>query len=73
MAAPVALPFVGVQPHAASRTGFGDAGTARPRVCMVAHPPALLSRVARDAAAEGGRSWAEVPCPLRLLVRRRGV
>jgi hypothetical protein len=46
MTAPVALPFVGVQPRAASRNGFGDEGAARPRVRVVSHPKALLARVA---------------------------
>jgi hypothetical protein len=54
MTAPVALPFVGVQPRAASRKGFGDEGTARPRVRVVAHPQAWLARVARDEADAGG-------------------
>ena len=53
MATPVALPFVGVQPRAASRNGFGDEGTARPRVRVVAHPEALLTRVARNNADDG--------------------
>jgi hypothetical protein len=38
MTAPVALPCVGVQLRAASRQVFGDEGTARPRVRVVAHP-----------------------------------
>ena len=54
MTAPVALPFVGVQPRTASRKVFGDEGTARPRVRVVAHPQALLARVARDDADDGG-------------------
>jgi hypothetical protein len=54
MTTPVALPFVGVQPRAASRNVFGDEGTARPRVCMVAHPKALLARLARDHTDDRG-------------------
>jgi hypothetical protein len=54
MTAPVALPCVGVQPRAASPHVFGDEGTARPRVRVVAHPKALLARVARDDADDGG-------------------
>ena len=54
MTAPVALPFVGVQPRAASRNVFGEEGTACPPVRVVAHPEALLTRVARDDADDGG-------------------
>jgi len=54
MTAPVALPCVGIQPRPASRKVFGEEGTARPRVRVVAHPQALLARVARDDADEGG-------------------
>ena len=54
MTAPVALPFVGVQPRTASRKVFGNEGTASPRVRVVAHPQALLARVARDDADDGG-------------------
>jgi hypothetical protein len=54
MTAPIALPFVGVQPRAASRHGFGEEGPARPRVRGVVHPEALLSRVARNNADDGG-------------------
>src|SRR5262249_15632241 len=50
MTAPVALPFVGIQLRAASRQVFGDEGTARPRVRVIARPTALLARVARDDA-----------------------
>src|SRR3712207_112841 len=54
MTAPVALPFIGVQPRAASRNVVGDEATTRPRVRVVAHPQALLARVARDDADDGG-------------------
>jgi hypothetical protein len=54
MATPIALPFVGVQLRAASWNVFGDEGTARPRVRVVAHPKALLARVARDHTDDRG-------------------
>jgi hypothetical protein len=54
MTTPIALPFVGVQPRAARRKVFGDQGTARPRVGVVPYPQALLARVARDDADDGG-------------------
>jgi len=54
MTAPIALPLVGIQQRAASRNVFGDEGTTRPRVCMVAHPQALLARLARDHTDDRG-------------------
>ena len=54
MATPITLPLVGVQLRAASRKVFGDEGTARPCVRVVAHPKALLARVPRDDADNGG-------------------
>jgi hypothetical protein len=54
MTALVALPRVGVQHRAASGDVFGEEGTARPRVGMVAHPPALLARLARDHTEDRG-------------------
>jgi hypothetical protein len=54
MTAPVALPFVGVQLRAASWQVFGDEGTARRLVRVVAHPPARLTCIARNDADEGG-------------------
>lgn len=38
MTAPVALPFVGVQPRADSRNVFIDEATASPSVCVVTDP-----------------------------------
>src|SRR5262245_25848639 len=52
MTALAALPFVGIRLRAASRNVFGDEGTASLRVRVVAHPKALLARVARDNAHE---------------------
>jgi hypothetical protein len=54
MTAAVALAFVGVQPRAASWDIFGDERAARPRVRVVAHPQALLARVPRNDANDGG-------------------
>jgi hypothetical protein len=50
MTAPVTLPFVGVQPRAVSGNVFIDQATASPPVRVVAHPKALLTRVARNDA-----------------------
>jgi hypothetical protein len=54
MTAPVTLPFVGAQPRVASGNVFSDEGTARSRIRVVTHPPALLARLARDEADDGG-------------------
>src|SRR5687768_7307928 len=54
MTAAVALPFVGVQPRAASWNIVGDERAASPCVCVVTHPKALLTRVARNNADDGG-------------------
>ena len=53
MAAPIALPFVGIELRAASRHVLRDQGTARARVRMVADPEALLARVPRDDTDDG--------------------
>jgi hypothetical protein len=53
MTAPVAWPFVGVQPRTASHNVFIAEATARPSVRAVAYPKALLTRVARNDADEG--------------------
>jgi hypothetical protein len=53
MTAPVALPFVGVQPRADSRNVFLDEATASPSVRVVAYPQALLARIARNDADDG--------------------
>src|SRR5919198_758940 len=54
MTATVALPCVGVQPRATSGNVFSDERTARSRVRVVAPPEALLARVARHDADDGG-------------------
>jgi hypothetical protein len=54
MTAPVALPFVGVQPRALRWNIFGNERAARSCVRVVAHPKALLARVPRDDADDGG-------------------
>jgi len=53
MTAPVALPFVGIQPRTANRNVFSDEATARSSVRVVAYPKALLTRVARNDADDG--------------------
>jgi hypothetical protein len=67
MTAAVALPFVGVQPRAASWDIFGDERAARPCVRVVAHPPALLARVPRDDADDGGPIVGVGPVALALI------
>ena len=54
MTTPVALPFVGVQPRAASRQVFAGEPMTSPPVRVVPYPKALLARVARDDADDGG-------------------
>src|SRR5919106_3640546 len=53
MAATIALPFVGIQPRAASRHVVGDEGVTSLRVRVVAHPKTLLPRLARDHTDDG--------------------
>jgi hypothetical protein len=53
MTAPVTLPFVGVQPRAVSWNVFMDEAAACPPVRVVAHPEALLTRIARNDADDG--------------------
>jgi hypothetical protein len=50
----VALPFVRVQLRAVSRNVFGDECLASPSIRMVAHPQALLARLARDDTDDRG-------------------
>jgi hypothetical protein len=54
MTAAVALLFVGVQPCATSWNIIGDERAASPCVRVVAHPKALLARVPRNEADDGG-------------------
>jgi hypothetical protein len=54
MTAPIALPCVGVQPRAPSGKVFREEATARSCIRVVAHPEALLARVARHDADDGG-------------------
>jgi hypothetical protein len=46
MTTPVALPLIGIQPGAASRQVFDDELVTSSPVRMVAHPKALLARLA---------------------------
>jgi hypothetical protein len=54
VAATIALPFICIQDCALQRDVFGDQGSAGALVRTVAHPQALLARVARDNADDGG-------------------
>lgn len=67
MAAPVALPLIRVQGGAAPGEILGHQGMAGALIRVVTDPQALLPCVARDETNDGGRSFASVPCPLRLL------
>jgi hypothetical protein len=58
MTATIALPFGGIEPCAARGHVVGHEGVADLPVRMVTDPPALLARVARDDADEGGRCRA---------------
>jgi hypothetical protein len=59
MAAPIALPLVGIGPGAAGRHVFGEEAAARPPVGVIAHPKPVLSPVSRDTTLMmGGRSLA---------------
>jgi hypothetical protein len=54
MTTPVALPLIGIQLGAASRKVCNDELVTRPPVRMVAHPQALLARLARDDTDDWG-------------------
>jgi hypothetical protein len=58
MTATIALPFGGIEPCAARGHVVGHEGVADLPVRMVTDPPALLARVARDDADDGGRCRA---------------
>ena len=64
MAATRALPCVGIEPRAARGHVVGDEGVAGLPVRGVADPPALRTRVTRDAAADGGTSMGRGAVPL---------
>ena len=53
MATTIALPLIGIEFCAARRNVLHDQSGAGARVGMVADPPALLSRVARDDTDDG--------------------
>jgi hypothetical protein len=67
MTAMIALPCVSMQPRAVSRHVGGDELVAGPRVRMVAHPQALLSRVARHHTDDGGAIVGIGAVPLALM------
>jgi hypothetical protein len=54
MTPPVTLPLIGVEQRAARRDILRDQGGTGMGVGMVADPPALLSRLARDHTDDGG-------------------
>jgi hypothetical protein len=67
MAAPIALPLVGVELCAASRNVFGDKAAARLRVGVITHPKAVFARLPRHHTDDG---WAIIgigPMPLALI------
>jgi hypothetical protein len=73
VAAMITLPLVGVERCATSGDVVSHQMAAGLSVRMVADPPALLARVARDHTDDGwARSFAYVPCPLCLFARRWG-
>lgn len=58
MAPLIALPRIGRAPRTGEADVLRDEGGAGARIGMVAAPEALLARLAREYAEEGGRSWA---------------
>jgi hypothetical protein len=67
MAAPIALPLVGVELGAAGRHVVRDQGCAGAPIGMVAHPVALLTRVPRDDADDWGTIVGVGPMPSPLV------
>ena len=63
----VALPFISIEPRAAHRDVLRDQRRAGARIGMVADPPALLSRLARDQTDDGGPIIGVGPVPLALI------
>jgi hypothetical protein len=64
MAVVIALPFIRVQERALRRDIRGDQARARTPVRMVAHPKALLPRLARDHTDDGGGDhWQRYRAP----------
>jgi hypothetical protein len=72
MTATIAGPFISVEYRATTRDICRDQIVACVFGRVVADPKTALARVPRDNADDGGRSLAKVPCPFRLLARRRG-
>src|SRR5262245_14573811 len=54
MTPPVALPFISIEPRAAHRDVLRDQRLAGACIGMVADPPALFPRLARDQTDDGG-------------------
>jgi hypothetical protein len=67
MAAPVALPLVGIELGAADWNVVGDKATARSRVGTVAHPEAVLARLPRHHTDDGGTIVGVGPVPFALI------
>ena len=66
-AAPIALPFVGIQPGAAGGHVFGAQVSAGAHVRMVAAPQARLARLTRDHADDGGTIGGIGAVPFALI------
>jgi hypothetical protein len=66
-AAPIALPFVGIQPGAAGGHVFGAQVSAGAHIRMVAAPQARLARLTRDPADDGGTIGGIGAVPLALI------
>jgi hypothetical protein len=66
MAPPIALPLIGMELRAASGDVLRNQGRTGTPIGMVAHPEALLTRVPRDDADDGGPivGIGAVPSPL---------
>src|SRR5688572_22576194 len=67
MTAPVALPFISIEQRAPRGDVVSHQVTAGLPVCMVADPPALLARVARDDADDGRAIVGISAVPLALV------
>jgi hypothetical protein len=67
MTSSVALPFISIEPRAARRDVLRNQRSAGARIGMVADPPALLSRLARDQTDDGGTIIGVGPVPPSLI------
>ena len=67
MAPAIAWPLIGIEPRAANRDVLRDQLRAGACMGMVAGPPALLPRLARDQTDDGGTIIGVGPVPLSLV------